>query len=148
MKKVNRQEKTCIIFRHNDFSDEEIYCAERYAKVVAEGNEADLFVDNVVEGEIVEDGGSANANEVQGVPGIFNSDLAENIARLRAEGYDVDDDNEPAPENIPFANGSQGAAPEDTIFQEWDSTTICNRLEQGLRHENAQLTTAMVPTVN
>ena len=41
------------------------------------------------------------SDEAQEVPVIGNSDLAENIASLRMEGYDVDDDNEPAPENVP-----------------------------------------------
>jgi len=34
-------------------------------------------------------------------------DLAEDIAHLRAEGYGVDNDNEPAPENVPQGNNHQ-----------------------------------------
>ena len=36
IKKVNKQEKRCIVFRHSDFENVEIYCAERYARVLTE----------------------------------------------------------------------------------------------------------------
>ena len=37
-KKVNNKEKVCIMFRHNDFENEELHCAQRYVKVLTEGN--------------------------------------------------------------------------------------------------------------
>ena len=85
---MNKQDRVCIVFRHNDFDDLELYCAERYARVITEGAEADLFVDDdVVVAEVVE---AENVQEeAQEVPKLYASDLAENIARLRAEGYGV-----------------------------------------------------------
>ena len=70
-------------------------------------------------------------------PVLGTSDLAENIARVKLEGYNVDDDNEPAPENLP--NQGQSPNPVDSIYGEWNSCTICHRLTEGLRHEKAKL---------
>jgi len=74
------------------------------------------------------------------------NDLAENIAQLRLKGYGVDSKNDPALEIIPeppvvYPNlGSELLAPvESTIYQEWDSCTICHRTSQRLRHEKAKL---------
>ena len=139
VRKVNKVDRVCIVFRHNDFEGQELYCAERYSSVITEGAEADFFVDDsVVEAEVVE--AEVVVEEAEEVPKIHASDLAENIARLRAEGYGVDDDNEPAPENIPSVESALPApsAP-GCIYKEWNSTTICNRLVQGLRHEKAKL---------
>ena len=33
---------------------------------------------------------------------VGGNDFTENMARLKLEGYSVDDDNDPAPENIPI----------------------------------------------
>ena len=99
-KKVNNKEKVCIVLRHNDFENEELHCAQRYVKVLTEGNEADFFSGECVEATVIAEEEN-RSDEAQEVPVICNSDLAENIARLRMEGYDVDDDNEPAPENVP-----------------------------------------------
>ena len=51
-KKVNRVDKTCIFFRHNDFDDNQLlHCVERYAKVLTEGGPADIFDLDLVKGE-------------------------------------------------------------------------------------------------
>ena len=106
VKKVNQQDKQCIIFRHNDFDNQEIYCAERYARVLTEGSEVDFFTGVPVGVEVTEEVKEGEEEEIA-VPWLANTDLAENIARLRAEGYDVDDDNEPAPENVPTVEPAQ-----------------------------------------
>jgi hypothetical protein len=50
-------------------------------------------------------------------PEIFDArNNAEDIARVRAEGFEVDDDNDPAPENIPAI---------------WDETPVANDLFEG-----------------
>ena len=68
---------------------------------------------------------------------LEGNDLAKNMARLRLEGYGVDDDNEPAPENIPIQNLTP--ATKLSIYQNWNSCSICHRLSKGLRHEKAKL---------
>ena len=41
------------------------------------------------------------------MPNVYTGPgLDEHIAELRSEGIDVDDDNEPAPENIPVAESN------------------------------------------
>ena len=49
------------------------------------------------------------------------SGLAEEIAELRQQGIQVDDDNEPAPEN------AQPAAPSTSTVGEWITPTVCPR---------------------
>ena len=135
-KKINGSEKICIVFRHDDFDNQEIYCSERYAKVLTEGNEVDFFTDVTVQAEEEKDA-LDDADEATLVPVLGTSDLAENIARVRMEGYNVDDDNEPAPENVPDTAQTTNTA--DTMYGEWNSCTICHRLTEGLRHEKAKL---------
>ena len=69
---------------------------------------------------------------------LEGNDLAENMARLKLEGYGVDDDNDPAPENIPILS-EEPTIKTSSIYQEWDSCTICHRFSQGLRYEKAKL---------
>ena len=146
VKKVNQQDKQCIIFRHNDFDNQEIYCAERYARVLTERNEVDFFTGVPVGVEVTEEVKEGEEEEIA-VPWLANTDLAENIARLRAEGYGVDDDNEPAPENVPTVEPAQVIKPIDaSIYNEWDSCTICHRYTQGMRYERAQLVNQLDPT--
>jgi hypothetical protein len=51
---------------------------------------------------------------------------------LRTEGYDVDDDNESAPENVPQGNHQHDLP----TFEEWGSRHACNRRSNNHRHEN------------
>ena len=138
IKKVNKQDKRCIVFRHSDFENVEIYCAERYARVLTEGSEADFFNATTIEAEVTEEA-REDHQESQLVPQLATTDLAENIARLRAEGYGVDDDNEPAPENVLTAEQAQQELMANSIYNEWDSCAICHRFTQGMRYERAQL---------
>ena len=76
-KRVNRRDQICIVFRHESFSHE-IYCCQRYCKVLKEGAEVDIFsLDNTLEGE--HDVGPENGGE-QGVllPDNFNQ-LRKNV---------------------------------------------------------------------
>ena len=138
-KAVNRVQKWCVVFRHDDFPNQELHCSERYAVVQQEGAEADYFqqvqVDNNQEDAAVEQ--EENAIET---PNVGGSDLQENINRLRDEGYDVDDDNDPAPENVPPANPPPQEAEAPSLFGEWDSCpNICHRTSAGLFQENPKL---------
>ena len=146
LKKVNRVDRMCIIFRHGDFENKELHCVERYCNVTTEGAAADYF-DEVTEVTVVNEEEKNNANEAQELPPLSKSDLAENIAKLRMEGYDVDDDNDPAPENIPDATAAAESSnllskqsAHSSIYGEWDSCTICHRTTQGLRYEKAKFT--------
>jgi hypothetical protein len=76
-------------------------------------------------------------DELCGIP-VITDDIQENIARLCAEGYGIDDDNEPAPENV-VPNNNNNTADNNGIYQGWGSQTICHRRSQGHRFENACL---------
>ena len=64
----------------------------------------------------------------------LSSDVVEDIARLRSEGYEVDDDNDPVPENLPTAT-----APGEATFLEWNQTNVCHRKAEGHRFEASKL---------
>ena len=136
-KQVNKVEKLCIVFRHDDFPNIELHCTERYANVLEEGAEPDFF--EAVEQFHNEEAGAIDAN--QGPierPELGGSNVQEDIARLRLEGHGVDDDNDPAPENIPDI--LQATAPPPSIYQGWNSCpNICHRAAAGLMHERPKL---------
>ena len=58
------------------------------------------------------------------VTSALSDNMNEDVARLRKEGYGVDNDNKPAPENIPTP-----AAKDDKVtYHEWGSrSNICYR---------------------
>jgi hypothetical protein len=98
-KRVNRKEQQCVFFRCEAFSCE-VYCSMRYVKVLTPSPDATRF-SMVMQNE--DDSGDEEQVE-QGVrmPEILRPyDVTENIHAVRASGLDVDDDNDPAPENIP-----------------------------------------------
>ena len=71
---VNRVSRRCIIFRHDDFPNIELYCVDRYAMVIKEGSPADYFY------QVEDDGEEPNDIEVdaqQKLPQVGNSDLDE-----------------------------------------------------------------------
>jgi len=115
-KKVHGKEMSCIIFRHDDFENIELYCIRRWVKVDKEGPETQFFEDpqeagvNVVDCFGVTsstsrtDGSNVgeNINKVE-LPVNFESfqNNTEDIMMMRNMGFDVDDDNDPIPENVP-----------------------------------------------
>jgi hypothetical protein len=137
-KRIRGKEQLCILFRHEDFENLQLYCQERYAKVITEGPTAEFFVAQGLEETVPPEQGrdEEQEDEFRQVPELVG-DLAEDIARLRAEGYGVDDDNEPAPENVPQVNNHQEDLP---TFGEWGSRHACNRRSNHHRHENPTIT--------
>ena len=117
IKRVNRRQQMCVVFRHNDWPDQELYTVKRWAKsgVVEEGDPEKLFdspaAPTLAPNENVPPLNS-NENEERGdaIPAaVFNlgqgtAPSNEDIAYVRGLGFDVDDDNMPAPENIPEPN--------------------------------------------
>ena len=94
---MKRKPNVSIVVKHDSFGGHLIYCAERYAKVKVEG-EADGNFDQKVPDlplftnapnfspDLLDMGGSGSRSE--------------DIALARSQGLDVDDDNEPTPENV------------------------------------------------
>jgi hypothetical protein len=110
-KKIRGKDQLCIVFHHEDFPNEEVYCATRWAKVTQEGPDNCYFEVPEVPVEEVAD----PEEEVTPVPNIpkelFNRNHRighrEDIELFWQAGFGVDDDNEPAPENVPTAGALQ-----------------------------------------
>jgi len=115
-KEINHKKTQCFVFRHDRFPNIELYASKRWTKVEKEGSETQLFVindevssnvsDNVntpIE-SVNEEGGDDEAidDEVEITPNVLNArNTNEDIMYVRGLGLAVDDDNEPAPENVP-----------------------------------------------
>jgi len=108
---INRKNQPCVIFRHEDFDGIELRCVKRFTKVEEEGHPDHLF-DGEGRREAPNDDSIAmeaptnpNRSEFSHTPlpdGIFHmGNRAEDMAAVRGMGFSVDDDNEPAPENVP-----------------------------------------------
>ena len=149
IKKVNHRDQTVIVFRHDDFPNELVYCNERYAKVVECGAQCDYFRTESEEvggwqaaEEIVVEATIDNSNDTDllVVPVLNeNQDIREKIVRLISEGYEVDDDNQPAPENIPDTQRRTMLTEEGISWFPWGSRSTCQRQSQGHRFENPRL---------
>ena len=150
-RKIKKLPKVCIVVKHPSFGDRLIYCAERYAKVTAEGDRDGWF----------------DTEAATQLPGVFpltfkqafeqdkkrqpidlsfldldkeggHQTRTEDIALARSQGIDVDDDNEPAPENIPPAGADINY--QDNLYgQTWGWNGTCNRKSNHHSHEGAKI---------
>jgi len=77
--------------------------------------------------------------ELHAIPRI-SGEAAEDIAHLRAEGYGVDDDNEPAPENVPDPP-NEAPATSSVTYLGWGARLpgFCNRPGTHNHYENAAI---------
>ena len=117
--KVKGKEQMCIVMTHEKFGDKQIHCSEYYAKCTAEGPSDKFFVvDAAKRGrksvkkappKPVTDN-AIDDFEVEGIPlgskevdeSVYaGKDNREDIERIRQLGFDVDDDKDPNPDNIP-----------------------------------------------
>jgi hypothetical protein len=127
-KRIQNRKVVCVVCRHDDFPMEEINIAETIVKLVTPGNPSHYFIQEETrqtaptthpEAEFVAEERPSDVNQ-SNVP-------TDDIARLRDEGFEVDDDNEPAPENIPSANNNN-----DVFWYDWGFQGV------DLRHEHGQ----------
>ena len=120
-----------VYFRHHQFEYELLYCLKRWANtkkaLVKEGDPSqpmDLLV-----GEVETASGSDPAPEVETeededhrrpipVEAFALTGTSEDITRMLGIGLDVDDDNGPAPENIPTPGTQDESTPE--LFWGWN----------------------------
>ena len=105
VKTVARKQQMCLVFRHDNWPNKEVYCCKRWATVLQEGDPNQYF--DMPTPALNEDLDESNPNEdthrEEIDPRVFQTigTSAEDIAHVRSLGLGVDDDNEPAPENIP-----------------------------------------------
>ena len=99
VRRINKKEQICIVFRHDEFPNKELFCVKRWVRVTAAGDPTQLFVDEVAEqNEWPNHVGRELPQRLQ-EHSSGTRFAAEDMQTTRAEGFMVDDDNEPAPEN-------------------------------------------------
>jgi hypothetical protein len=106
----------CFVYRHDDFEGTELHAVQRWSKVETEGAAAHIFgTDDTNEEEEKEEGATDPVVETPIPPqvGHHAGNRAEDIAEIRGLGFLVDDDNEPAPENIPLPQQNNNNAATD-----------------------------------
>ncbi len=128
-KTVNKRQQLCVVMRRVDLDDGLLlHAVARYCKVQHEGP-AEHFLNDISlddpEG-VVDVAAAVEEEGPSEVPTVFNVEDASNFC---AQGFGVDDDNEPAPENIPQASDNI----EDCKFFAWDETTLDERRKAGVR---------------
>lgn len=146
-KKVNRRDQKCIFFTHDDFPDKELHSVERWVRVDKEENDNQFFDDNGQGGE--EEVHNGPDGEQDGIPipqEVFNLErtrgTVEDIANVHVMGFGVNDDNKPAPENIPVPNLQVEQNEEGWLEgQEWGWNGFCHRKREGGIQERAKLNT-------
>ena len=100
-KTIAKKRQSCIVMRHDDFDDGTLlHAVTRYCKVQEEGALEHLFI------ELIQDppeGTELTSHEVdQGNIGevpLLSRD--EDATKFRTLGFAVDDNNDPAPKNVP-----------------------------------------------
>ena len=151
-RRSSRQKKQSVIFRHNDLPNQELYCVNhRYVHCYRDGGQEFHF--NLGSGTA--DGSFARREEetrndtVQGTtrrvsvndaPNLLTTgstnagDLGNDVQRIRAMGYEVDDDNEPAPENVPHHDTAAQVAPTNAQPAAHPSTLITKHGQEWGHH--------------
>ena len=143
VKKVRRKDQLCIVFRHPDFDNNiELHTVERWCKVETEGAVEHFFepVQEVVQTT------APIANRFADEPfptqeiqlntvrsGLYSGDA---IHEVRGQGLMVDDDNEPAQENIP---DPAGIRTRDENNQTWGWDGVCKRISSGAVNNRPRL---------
>ena len=141
---INRKRQRAVVMTHESFPDEELYVVEKYAKVTREGP-AEFFFDN--DGSVEQESGADVAGDDPDIPseteipsvlfGNFQDDDPD-LARAVTKGLvDIDDDNEPVPENIPAPN--QVNNEECTYASDWGHDGLCNRRSSNSNDHKAKL---------
>ena len=105
LKKVSRCDQLCIIVHHDEFKTAdstivELHGVKRYWKVVEEGDSDLFFDDPVAEEEREEEPVSVALPDVID-QAINRQSTKNNTIEALCGVVDIDDDNEPAPENVP-----------------------------------------------
>lgn len=137
-RKVRNEDVECVIMTSNEFLDDvgefiEMYCAKRYVMVNVEGPSLYYFAPNVR----INNNITANDDDIE-VPvddqiieflnrtSTFHAD-EEDVQQLQGT-VEIDDDNLPAPENIPTPLVNDNACIYDT---NWGHSGICSRKMNG-----------------
>ena len=147
VKNIRKTDQLSLVVTHEAFPGVELYCVERYAKVTREGP-PDYFFDNVIveaDDEEEERAGDGEEVEEEHVPVLmpaicrrnFRVDDPEILDAVDAGIIEMDDDNEPVPENIPQPAHAEGN--ECEYSPNWGHDGICFRRQSGSANRGASL---------
>ena len=121
-RRVNRRDQAVIVFQSESFSSE-VYAVKNWVKVLSPSPEASRFQPRILVETVV---GEEETNDPEPMRLIDNQQ--ENIRAFRAARVEVDDDNDPAPENIPL----EGNPPQESLQDSaWGWSGFCPRRVQG-----------------
>ena len=135
---VNSKSQVCIVFCHEDFS-EELHCVARWVRVEKEGPEDEIFDKEAAptEREPAENQEGRPEEEEILPEDVFHAG-AEDVTRMRHLGLNVDNDNNAAPENLP--TNARTEEVEDVLkAQSWGWNQICNRAKLGIQNVGAHI---------
>jgi len=137
IKRVSKKDQVCVVFRHDEFPNKEIFCVKRWVKVITEGDPRQLFVEErpEQEGRAVADKEMPESirNPSRGHGRVSREDLNE----ILAQGFNVDDDNEPVAENNDRRNNAKGIR---DYGQEWvNHVGTCYRKQEGFPNHRPKL---------
>ena len=146
VKKVSWKEQLVLVVRHEDFKNPDDSCIElhgikRYWKVSQEGH-PDYFFDAIAPTDE-----NANSQDESLMPETVsehingNSCTTETIQALCDE-VDVDNDNEPTPENIPQSTDPTSSP----LNTEWGHSGFCYRKSLSMQNSGAKLNFHINPT--
>lgn len=123
--KVDNKMQDVYIFRSDYYPNATMYAVKRWLKVLKEGPEDTLFEPPAP--QVTEE---TKANEPEELPNLPRAGpdgfLQEEIAAMEATGISVEDDNAPAPENVPTTIQNN-----DITYGEWGHKNICYRRAKG-----------------
>ena len=123
---VNRKEQRCCIMTCNDYVDAEgrpleLYTVIRNIKVITEGDPA-LFFQPEGPPDPIPVAAPMDADAPPAEIPNFNTESAD-VELFRGRGIDVDDDNDPLPENVVPPN----VVDNNNIFGDWGFSGTCYR---------------------
>ena len=137
-KVVSKRRQVCLTMRHDDFDDGEIlHAVARFCKVTEEGPVESLF--NIIPTNDMENAVNVAVEGGEIVEREIPTTLNEDISNFRPQGFSVDDDNEPAPENIPTEADN---ATNDGMYRAWGSEPLDARRVLGVRDVQPTLVSA------
>ena len=145
MKKVSRKDQLVLVVHHDDFKTEDgdfidLYAVKRYWKVHKGGDE-DLRFDVASTND-----GGAQGEEMLPLPAAVDDYIngeRVNVVEALQDVVEIDDDNEPAPENVPRNNDNNTG-----VFGEWGHTGFCHRRIQNMPNSPAKIIFNIDPTTD
>ena len=115
-KLISKRWQVWWTMQHNNFDNGELlHAVARFCKVTGEGPVESLF--DVTPINDVENMQNVTVEGDENLENEIPSGLNKDVSNFRAQGFSVNNDNEPAPENIPTAVGSV----DDEMYTLWGS---------------------------